>query len=1135
MTMTLPERPVAPCVECGSETAVPPTDFGRRSGRMADVARRAAGLEARLHPHTAIAASGPNRGPAESAADQAAADPAAEARWTIWLEAAAGGDDSLMARRLEWDGLTIDEARHRLGASGFPPAAEETGWIRFLEPLDEASAPGPLAAAVDQAVSAAHAVPFAAAYIPFLVAATAPLQDAVERLGGRLQAHALADLVTGLLGELSRLAGRVLASEFAESLSRRGLTADPQRRAEYDDYTAEFATKPLAAGGGWDSIWTTYPVLARLVSTTCLAWTADTILFLDRLAADWDAVGRRLIPETGEPTPVPPAVSRLGGANADRHGGSAAVRVLDFFDGRRLVYKARPLDLEADFHKLLRALAAAGLPDAPPALLVLTRPGYGWIEFAEHAAVADDDALDAWFRSAGSLLCLLHVLGATDGHMENIVATRSGPILIDVETLLQPRRGSADSATPGTFAQAATRIRDSVLQTGLLPLWQSGRQGRPFDIGGLTGVGGYESPVLHPAWEYVGTNAVRPAWRRAVARGLRNLPVLGETRHAAGAHLPELAAGFSSAWRFLQAHRGLLSGALATWAAAPLRVLIRPTTHYATLLERSLALEALKSGLDRALLFETLRRPMVRQHAVKPAAWTAVAEEIRALENGDIPIFYANAGGRDLESADGRPVVSGAFGESAVQATLARLGQLTDAELTRQLELIAAAFIESDAAAAPPPAQTAALPVDIEAALATTPLASDAGLIATATVLGKQLVQAAIRGHDGFVTWIAPSSLHPGQRRQQGVSYYLYDGAAGIALFLAALARVTGDEAARSTALAALEPVRAVLDDARAAALIERESIGGCSGLASIVYALTVIAGLLDEPGLLDRAARVSRYIDETRIASDQALDIVGGSAGAVLALTALHRAGGGDEALDRAIACGRHLLARAERVGADGLAWPSWPDRLLLAGYSHGAAGVAAALGALYRATGDTAFSDAALAALRYERSLFDPAAGNWPILLPSGGSQIASTWCHGAPGILLGRAGLIGIFAPEEDDRIRAEMDTAARATIAAGLSPLDHLCCGAMGRVEILHTVATTLGGHTREIARLGATLTIQRARHRRAFSLQPDPVRNAVFQPGFFRGISGLGYSFLRLARPDALPAVLAWQTSRDAAP
>jgi len=1113
MTLIRPDRPLlADHPESGRE---PDETVALRSPLMAlaeALPHRANSLETRL------------RNPVSATVDPADGE-VVKTRWAAWREEAAGGSDDLMVRRLAWDGVTEDEALRGVSDHGPEAAPGDVDWILLLQRIGTPDESCLMGCVVEPAIIASEGIPFAPAYGPFLLAAVAPLSSDLDHAAGRLDPALVADLLGGLLADLARLGGRVLATAFGDFLRMRSAAADPDETADHEAFEAG-----LGAASGWEPVLQAHPVLARLLATSCLGWRADTAKFLARLQADWDALPPVFFPAatTGH---GPRRLSRLRSSSSDRHEGACAVRILEFSDGTRVVYKARPLNLEADFHDLLRALAARGLAEAPPALLVLARRGYGWVEFAEAAPVTDRPALDAWFRRAGALLCLMHLLGGNDGHMENIIATAAGPVLIDVETLLQPRRPPAEQEATGTFAQAARQVHDSVLQTGLLPLWQQGRQGRPYDIGGFTGTGGYESPVLHQSWEHIGTNAVRPTWRRAVARGLRNLPVFDGSRHAAGAHLPALTAGFSAAWQFLQSNRDLLDAALPRWAEAPLRVLIRPTTHYAALLERSLTVDALKSGVDRSIIFEGLRRPMVRQFTTRPAYWPAVAEEIRALEAGDIPIFYVQAGGRDLAAADGRCLVPGAFGESALTSTAARLDRLTDANRLRQLELIAAAFIESSAETSPPPpVEATATPVDIDTLLATTPLASDASLIATADILANQIISAAVRGRDGFVTWVGPSSLHPGQRRQQGGSYYLYDGAAGIALFLAAHARVTGHKTARSTALAALEPIRAILDSPDADSMIRREGIGGCSGLGSLIYALTTIAGLLDTPTLIDTAAHLGRFIGDARIAADQALDIVSGSAGAIMGLLALHRAGGGDEALQRAVACGRHLLAHAEPVGTDGLAWPSWPDRLLLAGYSHGAAGCAAALLSLFKATGDQAFAEAARAALRYERSLFEPAAGNWPILLPSGDVRFASTWCHGAPGILLSRPGFLGVFGDNEDTRLREEMAIAAHTTVTAGVSSLDHLCCGTMGRVEILHTVAPTLGDRMRDLARLGATLTLQRARHRRAFSLQTDPVRNAVFQPGFFRGLSGIGYSCLRLARPDLLPAVLAWQNS-----
>ncbi|MES2707801.1 MAG: type 2 lanthipeptide synthetase LanM family protein [Verrucomicrobiota bacterium] len=1077
------------------------------------VGRRAAGLTGRRPRNGGIQHS-----------DGETAGAAFQPRLEMWMAEAADGSADLFGKRLDWDGIPAGTAASLLEGEWPLPENGRPEWLKFLERFSTRNAASPWAT-VAAGVSDASPAPFASACRPFLTAALEMFKADGPPAGTGVDPSIIAAATRGLLLELSKFTAPVLARRFKEYLKLHGALPDISSSRHYDAFSGY-----LSEGSGWTNILLEYAGLARLMAVVCVGWARETREFLTRLENDRPEL-RRVFGLSAEGQGAFPMLKSVLSGISDRHGGAGTVKVLEFANGQKLVYKRRPLELEADFHQLLRALKEQGLECAPPALRVLPRDGYGWVEHAAAGPVESGEALESWFKKAGSLLCLMHLLGGNDGHMENVIATSGGPVLIDLETLLQPELGRNDRNNPGTgtFSEAARRVQDSVLQTGLLPLWQRGRQGALYDIGGLTGEGGYESPAPRQVWENTGTDGICPAWRRGIALGLKNLPVFEGARHSAARHLPALCAGFSATWRALQAHAGAVHAALAQWDTAPLRVLLRPTTHYASLLERSLAVDPLKRGIDRSLIFEALRRQFVRSYPARPLLWPAVDHEVEALENGDIPVFFVRAGGRDLLDAEGRCVVGNAFSKSALDASQTKLGNLTEAGLRRQLEMIATAFIRPGDRAVPeaPPSEAAA-PVDYQELLKTVPLISGDGFVKAAVMLGGQILNSAIRGKDGFVTWLAPAFLHPDQKEQRGVSYYLYDGAAGMALFLAALAKVTDSEPARKTALAALDPVRAILDSPNAASMISREGIGGCSGLGSLVYALTVVSRLLEVPELLERARRVSRLLDDERIARDQSLDIVSGSAGAILSLLALHRACGDPEVLARAVACGEHLLSHAERVGDDALAWPSWPDQLLLAGYSHGAAGCATALVELFKATGEARYGDATRAALRYERGLFDPEAENWPILMPDGGSRLASTWCHGAPGILLSRAAFLGVFGEQEDAVLRAEMEAARRTTLAAGLSGVDHLCCGTMGRVEILHATAAAMPESSgMEMARLGATLTVRRAQQRKAFSLQTDAVRNAVFQPGFFRGSSGIGHTLLRLARPDLVPSVFTW--------
>ncbi|PHM09713.1 lanthionine synthetase LanC family protein, partial [Nostoc sp. 'Peltigera malacea cyanobiont' DB3992] len=112
------------------------------------------------------------------------------------------------------------------------------------------------------------------------------------------------------------------------------------------------------------------------------------------------------------------------------------------------------------------------------------------------------------------------------------------------------------------------------------------------------------------------------------------------------------------------------------------------------------------------------------------------------------------------------------------------------------------------------------------------------------------------------------------------LGYSFYDGNCGIALFLAALARVTNNAQFRDLALGTLQPLQSSLrtSDLKDISSFAKElGIGGATGIASIVYSLVKISEFLDLPSLLEDAQRLANLIAEELIASDRKFDIIGG------------------------------------------------------------------------------------------------------------------------------------------------------------------------------------------------------------------------------------------------------------------
>ena len=99
--------------------------------------------------------------------------------------------------------------------------------------------------------------------------------------------------------------------------------------------------------------------------------------------------------------------------------------------------------------------------------------------------------------------------------------------------------------------------------------------------------------------------------------------------------------------------------------------------------------------------------------------------------------------------------------------------------------------------------------------------------------------------------------------------------------------------------------------------------------------------------------------------------------------------------------------------------------------------------------------------------------------------------------------------------------DLDIATQLLLKAPQSHLDHLCCGNLGYIDAL----LRLNAHYRGEALLSradalAIGVLRALKKRGRFALDEPPASMSLL-----RGISGIGYSLLRLIAPDSLPSLL----------
>jgi type 2 lantibiotic biosynthesis protein LanM len=849
-----------------------------------------------------------------------------------------------------------------------------------------------------------------------------------------------------------------------------------------------------------------YPVLARQLVIQLQNWLTASLEFLRHLCSDWERLR-----ETFCCGKHPGVLVRLEGGVGDAHRGGRAVLIAHFASGFRVVYKPKPLSVNVHFQDLLGWLNERG--DHPPfcTLGILDCGGHGWVEFVDAHGCATADEVRNFYRRQGGYLALLYALAATDFHHENLIAAGEHPVLIDLEALFHPR--GEENGAAGADQLAGSVMVDSVLRVGLLPqrVWFNA-EGEGIDLSGLGGEAGQLTPHAVPFWDGTGTDTMRITRKRVALPAGRHRPSLEGAGLNVLDHVEEVVSGFTSIYRLLHEHREeLLSadGPLARFAGDETRAILRATQTYAVLLHESSHPDLLRDALDRDRFFDRLWADV----AQRPSLARVVTAERADLHNGDIPMFTTRPDSRDLWDSTGQRVPD-FFAASGLDLVRLRLRQMSADDLARQVWFIRASVATLSAAAEPVRPRSPDHP-------ASTADVDRNRLLIAARAIGDRLEELAI-GTSDEVAWIGLTQIKERQLALLPLGHDLYGGLPGVALFLAYLGAASGEERYTSLARAATATLLRQLRQARPVF----SAIGGFEGWGGIIYTLTHLAALLQQPELLAEAQEAVGLLPPL-IDQDEQLDIIGGAAGCLASLLCLHRCAPSERTLAAAIRCGDRLVTRAQ-PREQGVGWLTQTSFTPLTGFSHGAAGVAWALLELWAVTGLQRFRTVAQQAIAYERILFSPAAGNWPDLrdpvtlgrspekAPTG---FLCAWCHGAPGIGLAR---LRSLRHHDDSESRAEIDAALRTTLTVGFGGNHSLCHGDLGNVELLLQAGEHLHDPNwrteteRMTARILGSITAEGW-------LCGLPQR--VESPGLMTGLAGIGYGLLRLAEPRHIPSVL----------
>ena len=624
--------------------------------------------------------------------EDAAPDVAREAvarRLTRWRETAGDSDDAQFDKRLAWDGLDRETVRAILGPVRMADDAPLPPWAHcFQDLLHEAAelAPGMLllTPAHYAFLKADHPIPFEELLTPFVLAARR--RAAATSRDDLLTDEARAALERALLKALSRLFAPTLDLEFTVFRTRahplylfdlQPAAAARPERVQYQAFIAGLGQ------GGWAAFFEEYTVLARLLATRVRLWVEATTAFLDHLAADLPAIQATFHPDA-DPGPV----TALKAGLSDPHRGNRSVFILTFASGLKLVYKPRPLGIEAAYEALVQWLNAHAVPWPLRPVSVLDRRTHGWVECIEPAPCTSEAEVERYYRRAGLLLALVYLLEGSDFHAENLIACGEQPVLVDLETLLHHRPRPLEGQ-PNTADPDRERFNDSVVRTLFLPWWRTWDGRKDYDISGLGCVAGQDTAFKRPRWDHVNTDRMTVALTPAQITAKDNLPTLAGKPRLLRDYGEALVDGFEAMGRYLITRREALLAADGPWrplADQTIRFLFRNTRTYALVLRNALHPRYARTGADWQIELDILSRGLLTSPE-KNHFWPMLRAEQAALTQLDIPFFATRAGSQALLLGDGTTLTD-CFEGSAYDRAVAHLQTLDEADLRRQAALI---------------------------------------------------------------------------------------------------------------------------------------------------------------------------------------------------------------------------------------------------------------------------------------------------------------------------------------------------------------------------------------------------------------------------------------------------------------
>lgn len=940
--------------------------------------------------------------------------------------------------------------------------------MESLEPQNEK-----LAFYIDEVVTAsAHkpwlnlssSQPFAEFWMPFCDAAWNLHLEKFPRL--KILPTAVLDLKNQLLSRLAESGSFALWESFLE-FKCVVCPSSLGRANEGETIHYRFFVK-FMLDGQLSPFFARFPQLSEIVLTLIEQWVSRVRLFIIRLLAHEQVLRDAFNLNGGF---VLRSVSPM---LSDPHNGGEGVIAFQLECDKRIIYKPKDLLADAIYATTLQFLSAKGLRSRISHPIFVQGNGFGWSEFVEPHELLNEDEAKVYYFNAGVVLCVLTCLRVSDVHFENIVA-RDTPVVLDLETMFQPNL-------------LKDKLDFSVLDTGLIPIWEFEAANGGGDIYGLTAQQDTNSGVSYVTWENLASDDIRPVLSLGLYKPRQNIPMLLRAKLHPRKYTSQICDGFAAACDLIQNNVTELVELFRLAKGTrcfKTRLILRSTMNYHALKRNLFSPSFLRGGFENNLV-----EKMLATHLLLPVFSSAevLKAERDAIIRMDVPFFCLDRQTNELYEY--KRHVSNITAPSSENSDffVALSSSISALKKDEQLSLIRRSLNLGE------------LIGDAVAVCENRGLSSgkksfflnEAGLICE-TVLG-----------------IYTSIINDFGQALGGKNLGLYSGEAGLLLFFAAYYSLTGEKRYEVLIENSLYRIAGSVQQIGESAADFSPNVGMSDGLASAIYSLTKV---YEYTGSSLAAALARNILDTTHLVLDRdfPMDVIGGLSGMLLSLCHFYKIFKYEPAKKLAIVVGRIIKEKNQNCAM---------IETLGLGFSHGVSGVALSLCRLFAICDDKRFLRAAIELARSESQSYCPEHLNWPDSRNRSTSDEfnANGWCHGACGIGLAHFGMHDI-SPNHFDILNIQRATLS--VLRDSQHRFDNLCCGETGHIELLLCSAEVGKISPQHVDAAVAKAIEMVARFRRNGHLRFPMSDNNV---GLFSGLAGVGYQLLRVHDPKNIQSV-----------